>query len=333
MDDAEPSSTTAGSSSRTASSSTSARAIRRPRRPSRTSVGALVRPASSTRTTTCTRTSPAPGRRRATSSVADELYPLWSQIDPDAEYAAARTGPGGAGALRLPRPCSTTTTSSRAGRRGSSRPRSRRPSDVGVRLVASRGSMDVGQSDGGLPPDDLVEDPDDVLADTEGLAVLHEDGPGRGRRSRSRPARPFSGLEAAHARVGRARPRARPAPAHAPGRDRRGGGVLPGHLRVPPDRVPRAGGLARGRRLVRALRPPLARRRPAELRPGGHRGRPLPQLEPPPGRRHRARARDARRGGAASGSASTARPRTSAPTCSARRSRRSSSRAAGGPGR
>ena len=61
--------------------------------------------------------------------------------------------------------------------------------ELGVRIVASRGSMDVGESDGGLPPDDLVEDMDAVLADTEGLFALHEQGPAPGRRSRSRPAR------------------------------------------------------------------------------------------------------------------------------------------------
>src|SRR4029077_16133988 len=38
--------------------------------------------------------------------------------------------------------------------------------------MASRGSMDLGVSDGGLPPDNLVEQIDDVLADTERLAGL-----------------------------------------------------------------------------------------------------------------------------------------------------------------
>jgi cytosine/adenosine deaminase-related metal-dependent hydrolase len=39
-------------------------------------------------------------------------------------------------------------------------------------MVASRGSMDLGESDGGLPPDSLVESIDDILADTERLAAL-----------------------------------------------------------------------------------------------------------------------------------------------------------------
>ena len=44
--------------------------------------------------------------------------------------------------------------------------------ELGVRIVASRGSMDLGESDGGLPPDSLVESIDDILADTERLAAL-----------------------------------------------------------------------------------------------------------------------------------------------------------------
>src|SRR5213595_1954945 len=44
--------------------------------------------------------------------------------------------------------------------------------ELGVRIVASRGSMDLGESDGGLPPDSVVEDRDVVLAATEAAAKL-----------------------------------------------------------------------------------------------------------------------------------------------------------------
>ena len=44
--------------------------------------------------------------------------------------------------------------------------------ELGVRIVASRGSMDLGESNGGLPPDSLVEDIDAILADTERLHGL-----------------------------------------------------------------------------------------------------------------------------------------------------------------
>src|SRR6187200_3306640 len=45
--------------------------------------------------------------------------------------------------------------------------------ELGVRSVASRGSMDVGDSDGGLPSAELVDDPDCVVDDNEGLFTLH----------------------------------------------------------------------------------------------------------------------------------------------------------------
>jgi cytosine/adenosine deaminase-related metal-dependent hydrolase len=48
--------------------------------------------------------------------------------------------------------------------------------ELGLRIVASRGSMDLGVSDGGLPPDSLVERMDDILAETERLAGLQDDG-------------------------------------------------------------------------------------------------------------------------------------------------------------
>ncbi len=66
-------------------------------------------------------------------------------------------------------------------------------SELGVRIVASRGSMDLGASAGGLPPDELVEDLDAVLADTERLAgELHEPGPGARVQIAVAPCSPFS---------------------------------------------------------------------------------------------------------------------------------------------
>jgi cytosine/adenosine deaminase-related metal-dependent hydrolase len=53
--------------------------------------------------------------------------------------------------------------------------------------------MDLGASDGGLPPDELVEDPDEVLADTERLAEeLHESAPGATVQIAVAPCSPFS---------------------------------------------------------------------------------------------------------------------------------------------
>ncbi len=48
--------------------------------------------------------------------------------------------------------------------------------EVGIRLHLSRGSMDLGESRGGLPPDHVVEDRDAILASTEAVAARHHDG-------------------------------------------------------------------------------------------------------------------------------------------------------------
>ena len=62
-----------------------------------------------------------------------------------------------------------------------------------MRLVASRGSMDLGASDGGLPPDELVEELDAVLAETERLhGAFHESGPGARVQIAVAPCSPFS---------------------------------------------------------------------------------------------------------------------------------------------
>jgi cytosine/adenosine deaminase-related metal-dependent hydrolase len=100
-----------------------------------------------------------------------ELYPTWAGIDDEMEYAAARCG---LAELALSG-CSTVFDHHYVFPRGVSglvEAEVRAARELGVRIVASRGSMDLGESDGGLPPDSLVEDVDTVLADTERLAAL-----------------------------------------------------------------------------------------------------------------------------------------------------------------
>ncbi len=61
---------------------------------------------------------------------------------------------------------------------------------IGMRFVASRGSMSVGASQGGLPPDGLVESEDAILRDTQRLIeTYHDAGTARWSTSPSRPAR------------------------------------------------------------------------------------------------------------------------------------------------
>jgi cytosine/adenosine deaminase-related metal-dependent hydrolase len=103
------------------------------------------------------------------------LYPVWAGIDEESVYAAARTG---LAELALSG-CTTVFDHHYVFPRGTSgllEAEIRAARELGVRIVASRGSMDLGESDGGLPPDSLVERTDDILADTERVAALQDDG-------------------------------------------------------------------------------------------------------------------------------------------------------------
>ena len=102
------------------------------------------------------------------------LYPVWARLDDEAEYAAARTG---LAELALSG-CSTVFDHHYVfppGGRDLVAAEMTAADELGVRLIPSRGSMDLGESDGGLPPDSLVEDPDDVLAETERLAARYSE--------------------------------------------------------------------------------------------------------------------------------------------------------------
>jgi len=102
-----------------------------------------------------------------------ELYPVWARIDAEGEYAAARTG---LAELALSG-CSTVFDHHYVfprSRAGIVEAEIQAAMDIGVRIVASRGSMDLGASAGGLPPDSLVEEIDDILADTVRLSALQD---------------------------------------------------------------------------------------------------------------------------------------------------------------
>jgi cytosine/adenosine deaminase-related metal-dependent hydrolase len=97
------------------------------------------------------------------------LYPIWAGIDAESEYAAARTG---LAELALSG-CTTVFDHHYVfprGQSGLAEALIKAAREIGVRLVFGRGSMDLGESDGGLPPDSLVEDLDTILAETEALA-------------------------------------------------------------------------------------------------------------------------------------------------------------------
>jgi cytosine/adenosine deaminase-related metal-dependent hydrolase len=97
------------------------------------------------------------------------LYPVWARLDEEAEHVAARTG---LAELALSG-CTTVFDHHYVFPRGVGdliEAEMTAARELGVRLVPARGSMDLGEADGGLPPDSLVEDADTVLAETERLA-------------------------------------------------------------------------------------------------------------------------------------------------------------------
>ncbi|HEY5981500.1 MAG TPA: 8-oxoguanine deaminase [Microlunatus sp.] len=64
---------------------------------------------------------------------------------------------------------------------------------LGVRVLLTRGSMTLGERDGGLPPQSTVQDPDVILADSERLiTTYHERGPGAMVQIGLAPCSPFS---------------------------------------------------------------------------------------------------------------------------------------------
>ncbi|MGA7098261.1 MAG: 8-oxoguanine deaminase [Acidimicrobiia bacterium] len=78
---------------------------------------------------------------------------------------------------------------------------------VGLRFHVSRGSMTLGESAGGLPPDSIVEDEDEVLADSQRVIEMYHDAtPGAMTRVVLAPCSPFtvtSGLMTATAELAR----------------------------------------------------------------------------------------------------------------------------------
>jgi cytosine/adenosine deaminase-related metal-dependent hydrolase len=121
-----------------------------------------------------------------------ELYPVWARIDADQVHAAASAG---LAALALAG-CSTSTDhhyifpSSRPGALEAEIDAARQ---LGIRFHPCRGSMDLGRSAGGLPPDDVVEDTDAALAATEdAIRRFHDPSPGAMVRVAVAPCSPFS---------------------------------------------------------------------------------------------------------------------------------------------
>src|SRR3954468_5188347 len=102
------------------------------------------------------------------------LYPLWARLDEEPAYVSAYVGltelalagcttstdhlyvhPAGAGDL-----ITAEVTAAR---------------DLGIRSHVTRGSMSLSIKDGGLPPDSVVQEDDEILAESARLVAAHHD--------------------------------------------------------------------------------------------------------------------------------------------------------------
>jgi 8-oxoguanine deaminase len=120
------------------------------------------------------------------------LYPLWARLDEESVHVAALAGM----AELLLSGCTTTTDHHYLFPRGHSRlidaeiEAARR---IGIRFHPTRGSMSVGRSKGGLPPDSVVQSESRILADSERLIrKYHDPAPGSMLRIALAPCSPFS---------------------------------------------------------------------------------------------------------------------------------------------
>ena len=102
------------------------------------------------------------------------LYPIWARLTPDALDAAVTV----AMAELLLSGCTTTTDHHYVfpnGLEDAIDMEIAAAQRLGIRVVLTRGSMNLSQRDGGLPPDSVVQDEDTILADSERLIGRYHD--------------------------------------------------------------------------------------------------------------------------------------------------------------
>ncbi len=121
-----------------------------------------------------------------------ELYPVWAALD--AEWVSVAAG---AGLAELALSGCTTAADHHyvfsAGRGDLLAAEIEAARAIGMRIHATRGSMDLGTSRGGLPPDVVTQPTDVVLAETEqAVAAWHDPAPGAMVRIGIAPCSPFS---------------------------------------------------------------------------------------------------------------------------------------------
>jgi cytosine/adenosine deaminase-related metal-dependent hydrolase len=120
------------------------------------------------------------------------LYPVWAGIDAEIVRVAARA----AMSRLLLAGCTLSTDHHYVfprGQAGIFDALVETARELGLRFHPCRGSMSLGESKGGLPPDSVVEDEDSILADTESMIKrFHDPNPGSMCRVAVAPCSPFS---------------------------------------------------------------------------------------------------------------------------------------------
>jgi len=118
------------------------------------------------------------------------LYPIWGQMDSESVYVSAKLG-----LVELMLSGATTVADHLYLFPNDAKldDEIRAAEELGVRFHPTRGSMSLGQSQGGLPPDDVCEDEDDILADCKRvIETFHDPAPLSMLRIGLAPCSPFS---------------------------------------------------------------------------------------------------------------------------------------------
>jgi cytosine/adenosine deaminase-related metal-dependent hydrolase len=118
------------------------------------------------------------------------LYPIWAGLTPEAIYVSSKV----AIAELMLSGCTTSSDHTYIWPNGSRLDdQIQAATELGFRFHAARGSMSVGQSKGGLPPDHVVEDEAAILRDSRRLIEqYHDPRPGAMLRVVLAPCSPFS---------------------------------------------------------------------------------------------------------------------------------------------
>ena len=100
------------------------------------------------------------------------LYPIWARMNAEAVYVSAKVGL----AELLLSGCTTSSDHLYLYPNGSRiDDEIRAAQELGIRFHATRGSMSLGESQGGLPPDSVVESEADILKDSQrAIEIFHQ---------------------------------------------------------------------------------------------------------------------------------------------------------------